>query len=290
MHYKIVHKTAYTYSESVRLSPHILKLRSRSNAEQTLHRFQLDIDPSPLGRSSCLDLDGNSLEKIWFGDRKLNRLEIITTSEVETHCRNPFNYILEPWAISFPIDYPSSVLARLSPYLNPRYLTSPIDPRVHQLALDIASANHQKITPFLNELNQQIYQNCQYQIRETGDPLPPGITWQHKQGTCRDFAVLFMEACRSLGLAARFVSGYQEGDRDSEETRYLHAWAEVYLPGAGWRGYDPTHGLATSDGHIPIAASALPEQTTPISGHLRNSCVQSEMTFDLAIEVIDSEN
>ena len=84
-------------------------------------------------------------------------------------------------------------------------------------------------------------------------------------GSCRDYAVLFMEVCRAMGIPARFVSGYQEGDTE-QESRDLHAWAEVYLPGAGWRGYDPTLGLVVSDRHIPLAASAIPSYASAIEG------------------------
>ena len=99
---------------------------------------------------------------------------------------------------------------------------------------------------FLVLLNTAIYENFTVEIRDDGPPLPPVVTMERKQGSCRDFAVLFIAACRSVGLAARFVSGYQEGDPDMVQ-RHLHAWAEVYIPGAGWRGYDPTHGLAVAD-------------------------------------------
>ncbi|MBP0011969.1 MAG: transglutaminase family protein [Roseofilum sp. SBFL] len=286
MRYKIIHSTYYTYSEFVALSPHWLRLRSRSDGAQTLHHFQLEIDPLPTGQSSVLDEEGNVLEKIWFDAQELKALKITATSEVETHCSNPFNYLLEPWAVQFPIDYPSSLLARLSPYFAPRTLPSPIDPRVYTWAMDIADRVRYQVTPFLSAINQQIYERCDYYIRDTGDPFPPGITWEQKGGTCRDYAVLFMEACRAMGLAARFVSGYQEGDRDTPD-RHLHAWAEVYLPGAGWRGYDPTHGLAVSNGHIAVAASAIPQNTAPVSGTLRRSQVHSQMDFDLAIACLD---
>lgn len=97
-----------------------------------------------------------------------------------------------------------------------------------------------------------------------------------------------METCRAVGLAARFVSGYQEGDPNAAE-RHLHAWAEVYLPGAGWRGYDPTHGLAVADGHIALVASALPKSAAPVTGGVRGRA-RSELSYKLSIQVFDGES
>jgi transglutaminase-like putative cysteine protease len=109
------------------------------------------------------------------------------------------------------------------------------------------------------------------------------VTWQQKEGTCRDFAILFMEVCRLIGIAVRFVSGYQQGDSNSSD-RHLHAWVEVYLPGAGWRGYDPTHGLAVADGHVALAASSLPRYAAPISGVFRPGSAQSTIEYSLQIQ------
>jgi transglutaminase-like putative cysteine protease len=134
-----------------------------------------------------------------------------------------------------------------------------------ELAQEIAIATQGNTLNFLFTLNQRIYQDCQYIIRDIGEPFPAGVTWRDKQGSCRDYAVLFMEVCRAIGIAARFVSGYQEGD-SVQQSRDLHAWVEVYLPGAGWRGYDPTLGLIVSDRHIPLAASAIPRYAAAVEG------------------------
>jgi transglutaminase-like putative cysteine protease len=134
----------------------------------------------------------------------------------------------------------------------------------------------------LNALNQKIYKSCGYLLRIDGAPWPPGVTWSKKSGSCRDLAVLFMEVCRSIGLAARFVSGYEAGVESPE--RYLHAWAEVFLPGAGWRGYDPTHGLVVADGHIVLAAAPRQQQTMPIEGQVQGKVVAEKMTELLLIQ------
>jgi transglutaminase-like putative cysteine protease len=282
--YQIDHTTHYAYPQAVSLQPHVVRLRPRSDGCQTLHSFDIAVTPAPKQQAQIIDLDGNSLIKLWFESTPTESLVIQTVSDVETYRVNPFDYFLEPWVIGLPIDYPASLLAQLQPYLlgqQTGYMSS-IDPIAGQFAQDLwFKANGDPVT-FLTFLNQQIYQDCQYVIRETGAPLPAGITWKQRSGSCRDFAVLFVEVCRAVGLAARFVSGYQEGDPDQSD-RHLHAWAEVYMPGGGWRGYDPTQGLAVSDRHVALVASASSQYTAPVNGSFTPGGVPSSITYDLAI-------
>ncbi|MBD2313288.1 transglutaminase family protein [Desertifilum sp. FACHB-1129] len=285
MHYQTVHRTTYTYAQPVTLGPHLIRLRPRSNGWQSLKSFTVEIWPEPAGWTEFLDLEGNALTRVWFKD-STQSLQITAKSRVETHCENPFNYLLEPWAVHLPIEYPSSLLAQLHPYFYPLGIPKPIDPGVVELATDIRYQANNQVVAFLSQLNQAIYERSEHRIRETGPPHPPGITWKEGTGSCRDFALLFMEACRAVGLAARLVSGYQEGDPEAER-RDLHAWAEVYLPGAGWRGYDPTQGLVVGDRHISLVAHVDQRQTVPISGKLHTLGVKSEMTFELSIQPLE---
>lgn len=284
MRYHITHQTAYIYSEPVTLAPHTLRLRPRSDVHQHLHQFSLSITPKPVDQSELVDLDGNAVHQIWFAEEPITTLEITTVSDVETCCTNPFAYLLEPWAITLPPAYPTGLPIQLQPYMvgYASKLPGAIDPIAAQLAQEVWYEASGSTVAFLSTLNQRIYETCGYTVRETGVPYPPGVTWTQKSGSCRDMAVLFMEACRAMGLAARFVSGYQEGDPDSSD-RHLHAWAEVYLPGGGWRGFDPTHGLAVSDRHVALVASPQPQHTAPVSGTLRQGGVQSKMTYTLNI-------
>jgi transglutaminase-like putative cysteine protease len=160
------------------------------------------------------------------------------------------------------------------------------DPAVVQLAQELWHSCGGGVLSFLSALNRRIYRTCQHMIRETGAALPPGITWRQQAGSCRDLTVLFVEACRAVGLAARFVSGYQEGDLTRND-RHLHAWAEVYLPGAGWRGYDPTQDLAVGDRHVALVACAQPKYASPISGSFRGSGASSQMEYELLIDKLD---
>lgn len=244
------------------LKPHLIRLRPRCDSWQKLHDFSLSVQPHPQGISESIDLDGNNLTQLWF-NTPTDCLTIQMLAKVETYRTNPFNYLLESWAINLPFDYPTWLLAQLQPYLQP-YSFIP-DNSALELAQTLLQETEGNTLNFLLALNQRIYETCEYITREIGEPWQAGVTWRKKQGSCRDFTVLFMEVCRAVGLAARFVSGYEEGDSQQSD-RDLHAWVEVYLPGGGWRGYDPTHGLAVSDRHIALAASAIPSYTAPVVG------------------------
>lgn len=281
-HYRICHRLTYSYAQPVELAPHSLRLRPRHDGAQSLHRFDLAVSPTPLGTSSFPDLDGHTAHRLWFG-AKTEELVVEAISMVETHWSNPFGYLLEPWALSLPLNYPVTLRSQLQAYLVPSSAGLPPDPVATQLAIEVAHAVGGDVMAFLGTLNQRIYQECSYGVRETGDPLPPLITWNQRSGSCRDFAVLFVAVCRAAGLAARFVSGYEVGEPDTGD-RHLHAWAEVYLPGAGWRGYDPTHGLAVADRHVAIAASAFPPDAAPIVGLVRPGSVAAAFSYTLDIQ------
>lgn len=284
MHYQITHTITYTYSQPVVLYPHTVRLRPRSDSSQMLRQFFLEVSPEPIGRSEVTELDGNCTYKLWFDQTAVDQLQVKATSWVDTRRTNPFNYLLEDWAMQLPIDYPLSLFTQLQPYLRSGEYAM-VDGVITQLAQEIQHSVAGKTDQFLTELNQCIYTSCEYLTREVGDPLPPGITWSQKAGSCRDLTVLFVAVCRAAGLAARFVSGYQEGDPDNPD-RHLHAWAEAYLPGAGWRGFDPTHGLAVSDRHVALVASPYPRYTAPLPGVFLGRGVSSEMSYEVSIQSI----
>ena len=284
MRYHIVHTTTYTYDRPVSLQPHVLRLRPRCDGCQTLRSFSLEIIPEPAGVYQIIDLEGNAVVRAWFRE-STDQLHFKVTSDVETYRTNPFDFLLEPWATKLPLDYPASLLFQLQPYFQRDGLPATVDPVAAQLAQEVYQVVGGDVIAFLSELNQRIHKTCEYTIRETGDPLPAGLTWTQKLGSCRDLSVVFIEACRALGLAARFVSGYQEGDPNQE--RDLHAWAEVYLPGAGWRGYDPTNGIAVADRHVTLVASPLPRYAAPVSGNFRGGGIQTGMEFHVSIQLLE---
>ena len=286
MRYNIVHTTTYTYDQAVSLQPHILRLRPRCDGCQELHSFSLETIPEPARVYQVIDLEGNTVVRVLFKE-PTDKLYFKVTSLVETHRTNPFDFLLEPWATTLPIDYPASLLSNLQPYVQRYGLPATVDSIVAQMAQEIHQAVGGDTVAFLTELNQRIYQNCQHMIRETGEAFPAAITWSQKLGSCRDLSVVFMEACRALGLAARFISGYQEGDPNQKE-QDLHAWVEVYLPGAGWRGYDPTNGIAVADRHIALVANTLPRHTVPVSGSFHGRGIQSGMQYHVSIQSFNS--
>jgi transglutaminase-like putative cysteine protease len=289
MQYQISHITTYHYSQPVTLKPHLVRLCPRSNGWQQIQSFSLLVTPSPLQQAPTIDLDGNAVIKLWFEpQQQTEKLVLRTLTQVVTYQDNPFIFLLEPWALRLPIDYPTSLYTQLLPYLTGQQLPygGAIDPVALHLAQTISQQTNADPIQFLTTLTQEIYQQCRYQIRETGEPLPPGITWSSKTGSCRDLTVLFVEVCRAIGMAARFVSGYHEGDPNHPD-RHLHAWAEVYLPGAGWRGYDPTLGLSVADRHIALAASAVASYTAPIVGEFSPATGSASMSYTLQIQTFD---
>lgn len=291
MRYHITHTTRYRYSAPVRLKPHLLRLCPRSDGAQWLNTFDIALSPEPTRQSYLLEADGNTCLRVTF-DAPLDAWQITTTSEVTTTRDNPFDYLFEPWAVEFPIDYPSALAAQLRPYLEVPLgwgVDAAIAPEVLALARSIQQSTNYNVGYFLTQLTQLIPNKHQYQQRLEGMPQSPAITLAQGAGTCRDFAVLFMAVCRSLGLAARFVSGYQEGDLESTEVNHdLHAWVEVYVPGGGWRGFDPTLGLVVADRHVAIAAAINPKQAAPVSGTLfPGLVVETTLESDIRLKVIE---
>lgn len=177
MHHKITHSTTYTHDRPVTLSPHVLRLCPRSDVAQKLHGFVLETDPQPQRVVENIDLDGNVELRLWFAEVVIVREAIATTSEVETLRTKPFDYLMEAWAAQLPIDYPTSLLTQLQPYLSSQFLndSSRVDPVAVQLAQEIWQSTNNTVS-FLSTLNQRIRQDCKYMLRETGEPFPAGIT------------------------------------------------------------------------------------------------------------------
>jgi transglutaminase-like putative cysteine protease len=274
--FEITHTTSYTFDRPVFLEPHTLRLRPRCDGSQRVIQFKLDVEPRPAGLSECLDVDGNAVTHAWF-DGLTESLTLRSVLEVETLRPNPFDYILaDPTAERLPMVYPDALRSRLMPYGS----GEAVHDLVAQFARSITTEAGHETLPFLTTLTQRIQGLCQVTTREEGDPQPPEVTLAERRGACRDLTVLFMGACRALGIASRFVSGYQEGDPDQEE-RPLHAWAEVYLPGGGWRGYDPTCGLAVANRHVAVAAGLSPRDAAPVTGTTRGTGASSRLRAEI---------
>jgi transglutaminase-like putative cysteine protease len=281
MLFTIEHVTEYRFTRPVFFEPHQLRLQPRSDGSQRVVHFDLHIEPLPAGTTQAIDSEGNLVTMAWFSDVH-DHMVLRATSEVETLRENPYDFLLTPTNQRLPIGYQPWESAQLSPALKRVAVPIYADP-ARELAEQLREAARSEVVPFLVRLSETICNRFRVIHREKGSPWPPATTIEQRQGACRDLAVLFIDICRVVGLAARFVSGYQEGN-DEQDKRYLHAWAEVYLPGAGWRGFDPTHGLAVADRHVAVAAAAEPLHATPVLATYRGSDVEAELFAEVMIE------
>lgn len=272
----ITHTSRYIFSEPVSLFPHVFRFRPRDLRTQTIKSFSLDISPTQAGYIENRDAAGNEVEFAWF-DGDASEFLIEAHMEVETHPDNPLDFIIFPFeSTHFPVQYRSDDDVALTPFLH----SIAIDNEVTDFADDIAAECGNALIPFVLLLMQRIKERVHYGVRETGDPLSPRQTLTGAKGSCRDMVVLALAALRHKGVAARFVSGYQY---ISDDTRHdLHAWVEVYFPGGGWRGFDPTRGLAIDERYVRVAAGAAPVNTLPITGSYHGqatSRLEAEITI-----------
>jgi len=281
---KIHHSLAYQYSEPVHLEPHVLYVHPRKSSLLTVKEFDLTISPTPVQISKNLDPEGN-IQNILFFKEPTAQLHIEINALVETTEFNPFDFVYFPFESKrLPMRYSDAYLKTLAPYLG----LDGISPVIEQTARHLASQVQWSTSEFLSDVNAFIYKQFAYEIREEGAPNTPEYTLLNRRGSCRDYAVLFSALCRAMGLATRFVSGYYTGLSPVDipnQTHHLHAWVEVYLPGGGWRGYDPTQHEVVSGNHIPLAASCLPEEITPVYGTYRGAAT-SELTTEVYIHRI----
>jgi transglutaminase-like putative cysteine protease len=280
MRFEIRHETVYGYSAPVRLGPQLLRLRPRYDGAQQTIDYECLIEPAPSRRSVQLDAYGNLIEQAWFLG-ETSELRIVSRALVDTLRTNPFDYLLEPSAVGLPFSYPAALRAPLAGYRD----GGEIAPEVIRLANSLAAGVRQQPVGFLVELSRWLSENIDHEVREQGIAHPPEVTLAKGRGACRDVAMLFIAVCRHQGIAARYVTGYQARSAVPRERRYMHAWPEVYLPGGGWRGFDPTHGIAVADAHVAVAAAPGPEGAAPVSGSFSGESVSSTLTYEVRIDV-----
>jgi transglutaminase-like putative cysteine protease len=259
----VSHLSRYVYDREVGFSPHLLYLRPRENPLLRVNSFGFNISPEAK-LMWTRDYYDNLLAWAHFWERGTT-LSIRTEFDVETLDVNPFDFILKPYAFKFPFEYEPLHAFNLTPCLAPPYDET-------QAALRNWLDEHFIDRPtetvlYLVALNTLVHTSLRYQRREEHGIQSSLTTLRLRSGSCRDYAVLFIELCRTLGLAARFVSGYlYDPEINSPSAGAMHAWAEVYLPGAGWRGMDPTHGIWCDDAFVPVAHAAVAESVNPIQG------------------------
>jgi len=260
--YKIVHHTYYNFSAPVNLGPHELLLRPREDHTQRVHSFALRITPDA-ELFWHRDSEGNSVAVAMFEDATQH---LAIESEVVVHQYNeaPLDFIVEDYAVNYPLTYLNEDMVLLAPYC---VLGS--QQTRNQLREWIGGFWHAgepiQTYSLLLRMAQYIKDTLRYSLRQAPGVQTVQQTLGKGTGSCRDFAFLFMQGAQSLGLAARFVSGYVyvPGSTHAGST---HAWAEIYLPGAGWLGFDPTTGEIVGANHFPVAVSRLPDAVPPVAG------------------------
>ncbi|MCA0042422.1 transglutaminase family protein [Celeribacter litoreus] len=257
MRFTVRHETLYRYSAPVRLGDQVLRLKP-FGVDGLDHSY--DITPAPFWREDGLSPFGTPETRVGF-DGETDVLKIVSRFTCET---------IE--AIGPPPE------SDLSTYLKPSGASTVAD-FASELRSQAGSTDR-----FLLLLTETLYRQTDRHIRPTGYAQTSLETLETRKGACRDLAVLFIDACRSLGIPARFVSGYQAKAESVDGKRHLQAWPEAYLPDLGWRGFDPTHGVAVTDGHVPLSAAPDQLATMPIEGGFWGEGVSSELEFGLEIE------
>jgi transglutaminase-like putative cysteine protease len=220
----------------------------------------------------------------WFNDVTLS-LSVTSSLLCETLLTNPYHFILDGESLRLPLVRPNDDRGLLAYYLR----EEEVSPVVQQFAEVIAKQVDFQTVPFLSFLSRTLYERTERMIREQGEAWPAERTLKDARGSCRDFAVLFNACCRAVGLAARFVSGYAPAETHQGPEIYLHAWSEVYLPGAGWRGFDPSRGLAVGDQHVPVAAGRTPREAAPTSGTFRGANARSQLQTQIAMSITNND-
>jgi transglutaminase-like putative cysteine protease len=260
---KVSHLTEYTFADFVTLEPHRLLLRPREGHDIRILTSRLDISPAYKIRWHR-DVYDNNVATVSFQEAA-TQLSIYSETTLEHYEEAPLDFVVADYAVNYPFQYQSSEEADLAPYQQPNY---PADQAFLHTWLEQSGIGHGSSETYvlLDRLNKWIPQNLNYKMREEPGVQTPSETLNSGSGSCRDYAALYMEACRLLGLACRFVSGYQHVPNIETGHGATHAWAEVYLPGPGWKGFDPTSGELTSRQHIPVAVARHPEWIPPVAG------------------------
>jgi transglutaminase-like putative cysteine protease len=263
MKIRIQHRTTYRYTSPVRLNTHRVMVRPREGHDLHIESSILTIRPAPTIHW-MRDVNGNSIALVDFTERA-DELMIYSELELHHYDSNPLDFRVESYARHYPFVYDPWTLPELTAF------THILFPRDASRLRDWLGQFWQpgklvETVSLLKTFNRHIFETFRYRRRDEFGVQRPAETLERNSGSCRDFATLFIEACRSWGLAARFVSGYMLCEATEAGHASTHAWAEVYLPGAGWKGFDPTSGTLAGSQHVAVAVSRHPEAATPISG------------------------
>ncbi len=271
IHVALYHKTHYTYDRPVAHAPHTVRLRPAPHCRTPILSYSQRIKPKQHFLNWQQDPFSNYLARLVFPEKTRELLiEVDLVAEMSVY--NPFDFFLEPTAEKCPFQYEADLKKELGPFLE----AAPAGPLLREY-LNSIDTSEARTNDFLVALNRRVWQDIKYVIRMEAGVQPPDTTLKLRSGSCRDSAWLMVNMFRHLGIAARFVSGYLiqltadvkslDGPSGTEvDFTDLHAWTEVYLPGAGWIGLDATSGLFAGEGHIPLACSPEPTGAAPVTG------------------------
>lgn len=274
MRFSVCHQSLYRYSLPIRLGTHVVRLSPRLDNAAAVQR-SLIVDPLPSFRDDGFDRFGNPVTTLDFTGYT-DHLRIESRFEVETFVP------VSPAGFTFPpLPWPAPAEPWLADYL----VGEPVAPSVQDFALSLAQDVGWGAVAFLEHMNRTLFTRTDRHIRVDGSAQDPAHTLASAKGACRDLTVLFMAACRWMGIPARFVSGYQAQAESVDGRRHLHAWPEVFLPGFGWAGFDPTHGLPVTDGHVPLCAAPGQAATMPIEGGFWFDGTEITSTLDYTVEI-----
>jgi transglutaminase-like putative cysteine protease len=260
---KILHRTYYNFSGVVQLGPHTLRLRPRAGHDLRIECATLTITP-PATLRWQRDVEDNSVAIATFAT-PTNQLVIESEVIIQQHNQAPLDFLVADYATDYPFDYTPEDQIMLAPYMSSQ---APAPPTLltDWVAKLVQPGEEIQTYSLLQRLASRIRQTLTYRIREEPGVQAATETLACGTGSCRDFANLFMEATRQMGLASRFISGYLYTPPSPVNYGATHAWAEVYLPGAGWKGFDPTIGEMAGPDHIAVAVARLPESVPPVAG------------------------
>ncbi len=258
---RIKHLTEYIFPTSVWLNNHRLLLRPREGHDVRIESSKLSITPA-YNIKWQRDVFDNSLAIVSFLEAS-NKLTIASEVVIQHYELTPYDFVIEDYAVNYPFTYAVDEQVDLVSFQQPIFLNDQNDVNIWLQQLDLKGLETFNL---LLKLNQSIHHQFRYQMREEAGVQSPSTTLTQRSGSCRDYATLFIEACRCLGLASRFVSGYLHAPATEAGNATTHAWVEVYLPGTGWKGFDPTSGEVTSNRHIAVAVARNPESVPPVSG------------------------